>query len=171
MAEPTGPAYGDDLTSKPTQVDHLVRHLPPWRAPEDAMTECGRPVTEVQSTATSDEIRARIKRVGKARAAFTVCMTCVDRERWATSWERDPISVLARDTKRVGEYYTNRVPDSSSKPSEHRRYAERAALTAELRALAALAEAHPDEFRGYITGLASTTDLTARRQQRRATNR
>jgi hypothetical protein len=161
----------DDLTRKPANLDHLVRHLPPWRAHEDAVTECGRPVTEVQSIATVDEIRARIKRVGQARAAFTVCMTCADRIRWVKSWEQDPISVLARDIKRVGEAETGHVPRDGDGQRLSRRHAERAALTAELRALAALAAAHPDEFRGYITGLASATDLTARRQQRRAANR
>lgn len=63
------------------------------------------------------------------------------------------------------------MPRVDDKPKEHRQYAERAALIAELRALAALAAAHSDEFRGYITGLAEATDLTARRQQRRAANR
>lgn len=161
----------DDLTRKPANLDHLARCLLPWRVAEDALTECGRPVTEVQSIATADEIRARIKRVGQARASFTVCMTCVDRVRYAHSWELDPISLLARDIKRVGEFYSSYAPRADAKPTEHRRHAERVALTAELRALAALAAAHPDEFRGYITGLAEATDLTARRQQRRATNR
>lgn len=148
----------DDLTSKPTQLDHLVRHLPPWRAPEDAVTECGRPVTDVQSTAAAAEIQARIKRVGQARAAFTVCMTCADRLRYAIPWDEDPVSVLAKDIRRVGEFYNRYVPRADDKLVEHRRHAERATLTAELRALAALAAAHPDEFHSYIT---------ARRQQRR----
>ena len=59
-----------DLTKKPTNVDHIVRPLLPWRGVDDSVTECGRPVRDVQNIATADEIRARVQRVGQARAAF-----------------------------------------------------------------------------------------------------
>lgn len=53
-------------------------------------------------------------------------------------------------------------------PEEHDElWARRGRLAAELEALAALVEAHREEFDGYLAGLAATVKLADRRQLRR----
>lgn len=127
----------------------------PWRS--EHLTECGRDLSDVAAAINQQQLTARIKEHGKQRTAFTVCMTC-----WTTAsshretWESDPIAVLYRETQRAGAAL---VSPSSARP-------ERVMLTAELRAIAALIEAHRDEFDQYIAGLAETANLDAARRQR-----
>lgn len=137
------------------QRDHVVRAQLPWRT--DQLTECGRELNDVASFITRDQLIGRVKEHGQQRTAFTVCMTC-----WTTAsshrynWNSDPIATIAREASRCGGSYGHASPSP-----------ERSQLVAELRAIAALIDAHRDEFDGYITGLAETTSLTAARKARR----
>lgn len=155
-----------DLTKRPTDIDHIARSMLPWRDETDALTECGRPVQEV-SVAPVDELRARVKRVGQARAMFTVCLTCVERHDHrgrGETWNTNPVAVIGREVERVRSVYPYALRDETA--TETRRRAERDRFAAELKAIAALINAHRDEFDGFITGLAATNDLTERRNKR-----
>ncbi|WP_102144322.1 hypothetical protein [Mycobacterium hubeiense] len=140
-------------------LDHIVRSGLPWRA--ERLTECGRSANDVASTITLDELKARIEQHGKRRTAFTVCITCWTTAAHAAQWEVNPIGVIGREAQRCG---CNFVVDRSHKPEAQR-------FTAELHAIAALIEAHRDEFDGYITGLAETASLTERRRSKRRGSR
>jgi hypothetical protein len=126
-------------------LSHIVRPALPWRDAD--RTECGKPTNDVASCISRDDALQQVKREGIQRAAYSLCMTCIDTmKRWPREWADDPVEALGR------EYYGGRRHPS---------------LEGELRALAALVEAHRDEFDGYLTGLADTVSLAAHRQQRR----
>lgn len=146
-------------------LDHVLRARLPWRT--DDLTECGRPAADVASFITEDELRSRVKNLGQQRTAFTVCMTCagrIDRHRPGPTWETNPLEILIRELERVRSW--SGVPGVP----RYRQRPEHARMTAELRALAALAAAHPDEFAGYLSGLDATVDLASRRHRPRYGN-
>lgn len=125
-------------------LDHVVRVMLPWRT--DSLTECGKQASTVKNI-SRDELAARIKKHGQQRTAFTVCMTCCDRTRYAQPWAEEPEAVLEREIRRV-----------QGKPGDLRR---------ELLAVAALIDAHRDEFDAYVTGLAGAPSLAEHRRNRR----
>jgi hypothetical protein len=137
----------------PDPVDHIARPALPWR--DETRTECGKDASKVASVITRDAALAKVKKQGKQRAALSTCMTC-----WSTAeswrgWDESPSEVLARETK--GLRWFNEGPTGQA-----------AKLDAELRAIAALVEAHREEFDGFLTGLGQTVDLVkAREEQRR----
>lgn len=126
--------------------DHILRPPLPWR--ESRTSECGRSADDLRSTITRDQFIARLKTLGQQRTAFTVCMTCATTSnRWQT-FEVDPVDAIRR------EVYGGRTEEGFAN---------------ELRALAALMTAHPEEFHGYLYGLDRTTSLAeARRRKRQA---
>lgn len=137
--------------------DHVARATFPWRT--EQLTECGRELSDVAAFISRDQLLDRIKEHGQQRTAFTVCMTC-----WNTAasykenWETNPVGVMYRETQRVGAaLVAPRLDDP-----------ERIALTAELRAIAALIHAHPDEFTDFIIGLAQAHDIDDARRKRKA---
>lgn len=134
------------------RLDHIARPGLPWRA--DGLTECGHPTTGM-AVITVEELAARVRRVGQQRAAFTVCMTCAGRVSYSHPWRQDPVGVLARELKRVGEYGPRRAVSP-----------EHARMVAELRAITDLVAAHRDEFDGYLSGLGDTVNLADRRTRR-----
>jgi hypothetical protein len=144
----------DDGLRLQERLDHIARPGLPWRA--DGLTECGHP-TAGMAVITVDEWKARIRRIGQQRAAFTVCMTCAGREGYSRPWRQDPIGVLFRELKRVGEFRPSRAV-----APEHDR------MVAELRAITDLVAAHRDEFDGYLSGLGDTVDLARARNRRKA---
>jgi hypothetical protein len=121
-------------------LDHVRRPGLPWRAADDDLTECGRPVVDVAAVVTAEEMQAKVARLGKTRAAMTSCMTC-----WSTaernaayhsrlrsvpsSWDTNPSEVLRRWI-----------------PYGYGGSPEAAVLDAELRAIARLIEAHREDF-------------------------
>lgn len=138
------------MTEEPELVrDHIIRADLPWRKAE--LTECGRNINSVKGWTTMADIADRVKRLGKQRTAFTVCMTCYSTGWNYQNWEQDPIDVMRRHCVRYGR-------DS---------VADNAKLRDELRAVAALIEAHRDEFDGFIEDLAGTIDLASRRRRAR----
>jgi len=129
-------------------ISHVQRPVPPWRAA--TLTECGKTIAG-HPTITREEMLLLVKRLGQQRASMQLCMTCWSTAaRWA-DWTTNPVDVIARET------FGGRSP--------------RDGFCEELRALAALVEAHPDEFHGYLAGLADTASLAAARTARRRRSR
>lgn len=119
-------------------VDHILRPCLPWRADDAAITECGYAAGSVKSI-TRPEFFQRIKDLGKQRSAMLTCMTCTQTaERWGT-WDDDPRRALDREiTWEYGGGYRARSDRGER-------------LKDELLAIAALIEAHRDEFDTFMT--------------------
>lgn len=144
-------------------VDHVLRPKLPWRADEEGITECGYDASKVR-TLTRDEFRTRLKEMGQQRTAILTCMTCVDTaQRWET-WEADPRQAIEREIQ-----------------WEHRgRWSAedgRRRLTFELRAIAALIDAHHEEFHQAVAQLQGVAEwqvtkkaTQAKRAPRKARN-
>jgi hypothetical protein len=129
-------------------VDHVLRSGPPWR--EENLTECGKP-TAGKTIITRVEFIARWKDYGKTRTAMLTCITCIETAgRWPT-WDEDPARAAGREY--VGKYGHLNSRDQWRN---------------ELRALTALAEAHPDEFVQLMADLGNTASLADARRARRA---
>lgn len=108
-------------------VDHILRPSLPWRQ-SAAMTECGYDASKV-STLSRQQYVARLKDLGQQRAAMVTCMTCATTVRnWAT-WDDDPRQAIGREVE--WERRDNRRGQQ---------------LKDELIAIAALIDAHRDEF-------------------------
>jgi hypothetical protein len=113
-------------------VDHILRPRLPWRAIDDAITECGYDATKVK-TLTREEYNARHKEFGRTRMAMLTCMTCMDTNARYAHWADDPRQAMSREIDwevRWGREIRDR---------EQR-------LRDELLAIAGLIEAHQDEF-------------------------
>ena len=127
-------------------VDHILRPQLPWRHGEGAVTECGYDAAQVK-TLTRVEFFQRVKELGQQRTALLTCMTCSDTaKRWGT-WDDDPGRALDREItwECGGSYWRNRDDRG------HR-------LRDELLAIAALIEAHRDEFDATVSEIAQRRD-------------
>jgi hypothetical protein len=113
--------------------------LLPWRSDAAAITECGYDASKVK-TLTRAEYFQRLQDMGQQRAALFTCMTCADTaKRWGT-WDDDPGRVLDREISwECGGYYWRNRDDRGFR------------LRAELIAIAALIEAHRDEFDDLVS--------------------
>lgn len=118
-------------------VDHIARPRLPWRSSDADITECGYDASKVK-TVSRAEFSDRLKNLGQQRTAMLMCMTCSDTaSRWS-DWESDPRQALDREISwERGERYRARTD---------RGYR----LHDELRAIAALIEAHREEFDAHI---------------------
>lgn len=118
-------------------VDHILRPQLPWRrADEGAITECGFDAAKVK-TLTRDEFFQRVKELGTQRTAMLTCMTCSDTaRRWGT-WDDDPRLAMHREVEWEGRGRWSR-DDRGQR------------LKDELIAIAALIEAHREEFDATI---------------------
>lgn len=117
-------------------VDHILRPQLPWRTAQ-AVTECGYDASKV-TTLTRDEYFARRKDLGQQRCAMMTCMTCATTAENHATWEEDPRAALQREIvwERPGwRYHKDR---------------NGARLRDELLAIAALIEAHRDEFDAHV---------------------
>jgi hypothetical protein len=120
-------------------VDHILRPTLPWREPgEGAITECGYDASKVKTLTREDYFR-REKELGRQRTAMLTCMTCSDTaHRWGT-WNDDPRLALQREIEwERGPGYWRGRSDHGSR------------LKDELLGIAALIEAHRDEFLNII---------------------
>ena len=117
-------------------VDHIKRPQLPWRT-DAGITECGYNASSVP-TLTRDAYWERRKTMGQQRTALLTCMTCADTaSRWGT-WEDDPLQAMQREIEwEAGRGYRRR--DRGER------------LRDELVAIAALIEAHRDEFDALIS--------------------
>lgn len=120
-------------------VDHILRPSLPWRiGDEDAITECGYDASKVKAL-TRPAYLQRLKDFGRQRTAMVTCMTCAGTaDRWGT-WADDPRRAMEREINWECGY---RRSDRGER------------LKDELLAIAALIEAHPDEF---ADGVATST--------------
>lgn len=134
------------MTRKP-HFDHVARPVPPWR--DVVLTECGLPIEDTRVVISRQDFQDKVRRQGQQRAALSTCMTCWETAARWEDWTVSPSDVIRR------EWATWRGRESATR------------LNAELRAIAALIEAHRDEFDGYLAGLEQTADLEAARQARR----
>lgn len=69
----------DEINDAP--LKHIRRHPLPWR--DSGLSECGRAATSFapEILLTAEDADALIKKHGPKRAAFLLCMTCLDRFR------------------------------------------------------------------------------------------
>lgn len=138
-------------------VDHILRPQLPWRAGDAAITECGYDATKVK-TLTRPEYFQRVKDLGKQRAAMLTCMTCSSTAGNWGAWEDDPRHALQREIAWEHGGYMRARTDRGER------------LKDELLAVAALIEAHRDEFDAHITetaGRREWNEKKAARQERR----
>jgi hypothetical protein len=112
---------------------------------------------------TRDEAVAQAKEMGKQRFSLFCCMTCMDTaERWPM-WEQDPVQVMMRECQHAPRSWTQyRYAETPDEPGT---------LERELRAMAALATAHPEEFRQMVDGLKETVSMDALRAKKRYQDR
>lgn len=132
-------------------LEHVERVTPPWRLQH--VTECGLPV-EGHPVISRAGFVAKVKAQGKQRAAMTTCMTCWDSAGRNEPWDESPVESLIRECER--HRWAGR--SGQRDPDQFRR---------ELLAIAALIEAHRDEFDDMVAGLGDTVRLSDRRAQRR----
>lgn len=139
-------------------LNHIARPNLPWR--DDELTECGKPAADIAGEVlTRDEAHTLVRQLGKTRFSFVTCVTCWQTAEWNHGWEVSPTQVIAREAKRASQWTRG---TGTNERLDH-----------ELRALAALVDAHREEFASYLTGLDETTDLAAARlaRARRAARR
>lgn len=137
-------------------LDHLARVMPPWNTGPE-LTECGRPVADVKSIATWDELKRKIEREGKRRASFSTCMTCAetaDRRRSGWSWEQLPQAAVERWASGSWRHAYS-LTGEGDRPRR------------ELIAVGLLIEEHREEFEQLVRALGETTDLAAARRRAR----
>lgn len=115
-------------------LKHLPLEVPPWSRLE--LTVCGRMRDDVAAMTTVDEATARIKRDGKQRAYASLCMTCIGRVHSLT-WETNPQETTFYWVQKADSYHGAKNPI-------------RNLVLAELKALAALVRAHPDEWAAHL---------------------
>lgn len=118
-------------------VDHVIRPGLPWRPASAAITECGYDASKVKAL-TRAEFFQRVKDLGQQRTAMLTCMTCSDTARRWKTWEEDPRQAMEREIQwEWGNGYRARTDRGEL-------------LKDELTAIAALIEAHSEEFTGII---------------------
>lgn len=118
-------------------VDHIARPILPWRS-EAAQTECGINAASVKII-TRGEYVARKKEMGLQRCMMFTCMTCAETATRYGTWEDDPRKALEREINWEAQGYRWGREDRGVR------------LRDELLAIAALIEAHRDEFEESIT--------------------
>jgi hypothetical protein len=134
-------------------LEHVIRSRPPWRRGGD-LTECGKPV-DGRPVITRDAFLAKVRAQGKQRSAMTTCMTCWNTAARHPSWDENPVRSLVREASQYQWYPFMDMPERS------------VTFRDELLAIAALIEAHADEFDELLTGLGDTVRLDDARQNRR----
>ncbi|MHB1310489.1 MAG: hypothetical protein ACYC3L_00635 [Gemmatimonadaceae bacterium] len=122
-------------------VDHILRPQLPWRT-GGGITECGYNSEKVP-TITRTAYFDRRKELGQQRCAILTCMTCAQTaERW-TTWEDDPRPAMQRELEWEWGHGYYRSRDSRG-----------TLLRDELLSIAALIDAHRDEFDAHIAAAA-----------------
>ena len=122
-------------------VDHILRPQLPWRS-TGAVTECGLDASKVTAL-SREQYFARHKELGMQRCAMLTCMTCSQTARNWKTWQEDPRSALGREIQWETAWHRN----------------ERGALLRdELLAIAALVEAHPEEFAAHLSATQQRRD-------------
>lgn len=135
-----------------SEITHIERSTLPWRP--ERKTECGLDVPRHPAW-TRQEAGAKQKEMGAQRFSLFCCMTCLHTVQRHSTWQDDPASCLVRH---AGSMTMRWGRDTEEK----RRFRD------ELLAIAALIEAHREEFDGLVAGYSEVVDIAdARRQKRR----
>jgi hypothetical protein len=135
-------------------LHHIERSRLPWH--DERKTECGLDPGKVP-TWSRDEAIAQARKLGRQRFSLFCCMTCTNTVERHSTWDKDPASCMVRFAERNTLRWS--------------RYEENATATrfaAELRAIAALIEAHRPEFDETVEGLLNTASLDDARRTKRA---
>lgn len=144
----------DDPFGQPLR--HLRRVAPPWAEP--GITVCGRPVGDVRSVVSFEEAKALFNKHGNARAHFLFCQVCVGQHRSKghtdTRFDRNPAQVVVDWAARAGTWHPRDTPEA-------------ARINAELKALAALAAEHEEEFDALVARFLTPDEFAAKRAQKR----
>lgn len=132
-------------------VDHIIRSQLPWRR-GPGITECGYDAAKVTAI-TREEYAARVKDLGQQRAAMVTCMTCSTTVRNWSTWEQDPRHAIGREVEweTRGSRYAN---DRGN------------LLRDELAVIAALIEAHRDEFDAKLVEIKGRREWLAQKSSR-----
>ncbi len=110
-------------------------------------------MSDVTNVINAEELEDRITRHGQRRAAFTVCSQCWD-NRSLANWHTNPVRVIAREAVRAG--LGDREPSTRPEASQFGK---------ELHAIAALIDAHRNEFDGYVAALGAAVSITNHRRR------
>lgn len=116
-------------------VDHILRPSLPWRS-DSPVTECGYDASKVKAL-TRAEFFQRLNDYGQQRTAMLTCMTCSNTAQRHGSWDDDPRHAIQREVEWEG-----------SGRWAHKERGTR--MRDELLAIAALIEAHRDEFLAHV---------------------
>lgn len=136
-------------------VDHILRARLPWRSDEGALTECGYDASKVK-TLTRAEFFQRLKDYGQQRTAVLTCMTCSDTVRRWKTWDEDPRQAMGREVEwEYGGSYWRARDDRGDR------------LKRELNAIAALIEAHREEFDAIIDAAKQRAEWLERKKARK----
>jgi len=134
-------------------VDHVIRPSLPWRR-DIGITECGYDASKVKAI-TRQEFFQRVKDLGQQRCAMLTCMTCSDTTRRYGAWEDDPRTAIGREvTWERGEHWGRGRNDRGT------------ALKDELIAIAALVEAHREEFENILQANTQRRDWLAKKAEK-----
>lgn len=138
---------------------HVLRAALPWRD-GPVLTECGKHPATGMPVMSVPEFVAMVKRLGKQRASLQVCITCWNTavRHSVTSWEADPVGVIAREASWARTIWPGVVRDDPAA----RLFRD------ELIAIAELIARHREEFDGIVVGLAEAPRLADARRKRRA---
>ena len=137
-------------------VDHIHRPQLPWRN-AGGLTECGYNAEKVP-TISREEYLDRVKNLGRQRTAMLTCITCSDTaSRWS-AWEDDPRQAMQRELEWEGGRWSRRNDHGCR-------------LRDELLAIAALIEAHREEFDGHIAATEQRREWLAKKAENAAGKR
>jgi hypothetical protein len=135
-------------------VDHILRPSLPWRSIETAITECGYDAAKVKAI-TRVEFFQRVKDLGQQRTAMLTCMTCSDTARRWKTWEEDPRQAMEREINWERGFGYRERTDRGER------------LKDELLAIAALIEAHGEEFASIMINRSQRRDWLEKKAARK----
>lgn len=139
------------IPDKRPHIHHITRDRLPWRPASADRTECGLQAAG-RDVVDLAEAAKLVQTVGKTRAREQLCITCFETAPNKEDWENNPAAVMARECG-----------------SEAGRYGrgEDRPMNNELRAIAALIAAHPDEFDALVADHQATVSLDGARLAKR----
>lgn len=133
--------------TKNTKLAHVLRSVPPWRLNPVPIAYCG--LINPDYAWDYSTLRTKHDELGAQRLSLFCCMTClttvsnrVRARRAEPTFEHDPVEVLHREALDLQRRTTHSTP-----------------LPDELRALALLVAAHPEEFAQTMASLSTVTPL------------
>lgn len=144
-----------NMPTKNNKLAHVLRSVPPWRLNPDRIAYCG--LVNPGHAWDYSTLCTKHNELGAQRLSLFCCMTClttvsnrVRSRRAEATFEHDPVEVLHREALDLQRRASHSTP-----------------LADELRALALLVQAHPEEFAQTMASLSTVTPLRPARSTRR----